>query len=246
MLIQLLSDVHVEFHGHPTRFFDNLLRQQTRRPEVLVLAGDIVPISKTYADLTLAAAARCANQVLLVLGNHDYYGASPVEVRAKLAMLQASIPNLWLLEQDAITIGTTTFAGATTWFSNCEQVQKLKASLNDYYQIKDFEPWVYQQHEAALQFWQDTATEADIWITHHLPSELCVAPHFKGDPLNCFFVSTGMQELIEQRQPSYLLCGHSHNSINAKIGNTQILSNPYGYEERSLNRSFSYEYFIEV
>ena len=84
---------------------------------------------------------------------------------------------------------------------------------------------------------------------HHLPSYLSVAKQYKNDPFNCFFLSANMQQLIEERQPKYVIHGHTHDSKDYHIGKTRVICNPYGYDtwnKKKLNKDFKYDLIIEL
>ena len=82
-------------------------------------------------------------------------------------------------------------------------------------------------------------------MTHHLPSQQCVAPQHKDSPLNPFFVCD-MEDLILERQPSLWLFGHTHSSVDIQIGKTRLLCNPFGYADYEANPLFSNRLIIEV
>ena len=68
-----------------------------------------------------------------------------------------------------------------------------------------------------------------IVVGHHCPSELSVAPQYKGDLLNGAFRSK-LDDFIEARpQIRYWLHGHTHHNFNYWIGETRVVCNPRGY-----------------
>ena len=69
-----------------------------------------------------------------------------------------------------------------------------------------------------------------IVVGHHCPSELSVAPQYKGDLLNGAFRSK-LDDFIEARpQIKYWLHGHTHHNFNYWIGETRVVCNPRGYD----------------
>jgi Icc-related predicted phosphoesterase len=119
--------------------------------------------------------------------------------------------------------------------------------MNDFTQIKDFVPWVFKENERCIKFWNNV--EADVFITHHNPTYLGVPKKFKGDRLNCYYVEPRLGNIIMDKQPRYCIQGHSHSSVNYQIGDTKVISNPYGYESsdmRGLNKDFKYDYVIKL
>lgn len=68
-----------------------------------------------------------------------------------------------------------------------------------------------------------------IVVGHHVPSELGVAPAYKGNLLNAAFRSN-LDDFIEQRpQIKYWFFGHTHHNFNFWIGETHLACNPRGY-----------------
>ena len=85
-----------------------------------------------------------------------------------------------------------------------------------------------------------------IVVGHHCPSELSVAPQYKGDLLNGAFRSK-LDDFIEQRpQIKFWFHGHTHHNFNYWIGETRIVCNPRGYAgHESIADWFKLQY-IEV
>lgn len=236
------SDFHSEFWYPKDSLFQHLAEA-----DVLILAGDIVTFNRKSCETTIKAACNKYKNVIMIEGNHERYHTSPYWSLYKARRLEEKYPNFHLLDKQTITIEEVTFAGATTWFPNTPDAWILKDSLNDFTQIKDFVPWVFEENERCIEFWNNV--EADVWITHHNPSYLGMSERFKYNRLNCYYVEPRLGKAIEHSQPKYCIQGHSHSSVNYQIGETKIISNPYGYESsdmRGLNKEFRYDYVIEV
>ena len=248
MKILFLDDIHIECHGDNGKAFLNHLPKDV---DALIIAGDWVQFSKPYAEKVVRLFTEQYPHVISIFGNHEYWGSSPTEVANKVADIQDRLPNYcgqWHpLDKSTVTINNVTFAGATTWFPDTPESRLFQMQMNDFQYIKDFVPWVYEENERCIEFWE--TVEADIWISHHLPSYKAVDPKFATSPINCYFVEPALEGLIGYKQPKYFLGGHTHNSYNFNIGNTVCLSNPYGYESsdmRGLNNKFKYDYVIEI
>jgi predicted phosphodiesterase len=88
-------------------------------------------------------------------------------------------------------------------------------------------------HEKMLAYVDHATRDPGSYIVvgHHCPSELSVAPQYKGDLLNGAFRSS-LDEFIEARpQIRYWLHGHTHHNFNYWIGETRVVCNPRGYIE---------------
>ena len=117
--------------------------------------------------------------------------------------------------------------------------------MTDFSAIEDFESWVYEENARAVALFEEWLRPGDIVVTHHLPSQRCVAPRFVGHPLNPFFVCD-LTNLIVERQPRLWLHGHSHGSMRVQIGETTVLCNPFGYAVEAPNHEFVDRLVVEV
>lgn len=235
MRIQLASDLHTEMHrdGGMT-IFNEILTDA----DVLVLAGDI-GCAKFPEDLQAAIgiAAEHYAHVIYVPGNHEYYGSSPEETRKLLKALP--FENVHTPENEAVTIAGQRFLCGTGWFlpSLNESAQR---HMNDFFQIRNFQPWVYEQN-LAFRKALCSVEETDIVVTHHLPTDASISPRFVGSALNDFFVSD-FDEFMGI--PKLWLHGHTHDRKDYRVGNTRVVCNPLGYPtERT---SFDPGLIIEV
>lgn len=239
----ILDDAHIEFHGDSKSRFITQLADA----DVLLVAGDFVTYGRKSCETTIKAACEKYKYVIVTNGNHEYFSSSPYWVDHKVSKLKEKYSNFHHLNKETVTIEGITFAGATTWFPNTPDAWLLRNHINDFTQIKDFVPWVFEENERCIEFWNNV--EADVFITHHAPSYMSVHPNYKSDRTNCYYVEPRLGNLIMEKQPKYVCHGHMHHSVNYQIGETKIISNPYGYEtsdDRGLNKDFRYDYIIEL
>jgi len=86
------------------------------------------------------------------------------------------------------------------------------------------------------------AEKPDIVLTHHLPTEVVIAPKWKGKPGNEYFANNyGKAEQIGAKLWHF---GHTHDTIDMVHENTRYICNPYGYHNVAYNDEF--ENFKEV
>jgi Icc-related predicted phosphoesterase len=235
MRLQLLSDLHFEFHRDSGRSFVDSL--DSTGIDVLVLAGDIAVAEGIPPALALLCERFRDAAVVFVHGNHEFYGSDRNLVVAITKQTQAENPNLVWLDSSGTELHGFKFLGAPLWFPRPTVDERLKHAMNDFSAIEDFESWVYEENAKAIAFFERQLRPGDIVVTHHLPSQLCVAPRFTGHPLNPFFVCD-LTGLIIERRPRLWLHGHSHASVRVQIGETTVLCNPFGYAVEELNPGF--------
>lgn len=235
MNIALLSDLHLErfTFQEAIRFIKGF---DPNGIDVLVLAGDILPVKLGAAFLELFA-ERYKN-VVYVGGNHCWWGQS-VEKTQKI--LQAlSIPNFHYLENKTVEIDGQRFLGATLWFDQ-KEVERLGhdwQDWSDFITIQGSYPWIYEQNKLTIEWLENNIQAGDVVVSHHMPSYQCVAPQFKGSQYNCFFAND-LDDLIIRKEPKYWFSGHTHSSYDLTINKTRLVSNPYGYHDREVNDYFN-------
>lgn len=103
-------------------------------------------------------------------------------------------------------------------------------------------------HEKMLDYVDHVTRDPGSYIVvgHHCPSELSVAPQYKGDLLNGAFRSS-LDDFIEARpQIKVWIHGHTHVPFSYWIGDTRVYCNPRGYiGHESIADCFQLKY-IEV
>jgi Icc-related predicted phosphoesterase len=243
MRLQLLSDLHFEFHRDGGRSFVSSL--DPTGIDVLVLAGDIAVADGILPALGLLCRRFRDASVVYVHGNHEFYRSDCASVRAVTERARSVNPNLVWLDSSAAEVRGVRFLGAPMWFPRTVVDERLRRSMNDFVVIAAFESWVYEENAKAVAFFREHLRPGDIVVTHHVPSQRCVAPRFVGSSLNPFFVCD-LTDLILDRQPGFWLHGHSHASTSQQIGATTVLCNPFGYARAELNPEFADRLVVEI
>lgn len=236
MEIFLTSDLHLEFLT-PAKF------PKFPDADLLILAGDILCISdytkrkREYIQWFSRLADRYP-QILMVMGNHEYYGGRWESAADCISGLLPS--NMKLLRNELFTFEGVNFFGGTLWTNLTNPMDDLYARdhMNDYYMVRS------GNHDKKLLPIQTTmentqcinalkevllAVEDLFVITHHAPSYQSVSEHFRNDPLNCAYANN--LDMFIQNNPKikHWVHGHMHRSVNYTIGDCKVISNPYGY-----------------
>jgi len=242
MRLLVASDVHTEFHADGGRsFVDDL---DPRGIDVLVLAGDIAVGAHIPAALGLFCERFRDAVVVYLHGNHEFYGSSRPEVLELTRRAAERLDNLRWLDVSEATIRGVRFVGAPLWFPDAPAAAPFKRGMNDFHQIADLEVWVYEENRRAREL-LDTVLPGDVVVTHHLPSQRSVAPQYRDNPLNPFFVCD-VESTILARRPSVWIHGHTHSSLDYVLGETRVVCNPFGYVRYEENREFSFKCTLEV
>lgn len=226
--IQILSDLHLEFHKDEGREFVRKLKVEA---DMLILAGDVIPLTSfDVAKHTLGMFCERWQDVFYVPGNHEYYHSNPKAVSQILTGLNEEFGNLMAVRQGRLKKHQYPWViGTTLWFPETPEALRYRRSMSDFRVIADFEPWVYEESARGLEFLKEALTPGCIVVTHHLPHPDCVDAKYKGNPLNPFFLNTLAVPLVESGQASLWVYGHTHTPMDFRIGPTRLICNPVGY-----------------
>ena len=231
-----MSDLHLEMK-------DNLEYLKTTRFEVggdiLVLAGDIIYLRDTIAvyNSFWDWAAKNYQQVLLVPGNHEFYGYDDVAKRGD-SWQRKLRENISYHQNQVVRIDDTDFILSTLWSHIKEEdMFDVWRGMNDFHRVlyhgRLFTPDDFNwEHERSLHFLKKVVAESTakhiVVVTHHLPTLAVVTSRHVGSVLNSAF-ATELGDFIADSRIDYWIYGHSHTNIDSMIGNTKIVSNQLGY-----------------
>jgi Icc-related predicted phosphoesterase len=221
MDILLLSDLHFELHrDHGAEF----LKRLNTKAEVLVLAGDIC--GGWMLPEVMGKFCAKYSRVVLTHGNHEFYRSSRPEVIKFTERACRQNRNLYWLDCKTATIDGIKFHGTPLWFKEAPLAPKHE--MNDFTQIEKFESWVYSENQRAVEYLTKNVEKGDVVVTHYLPTNGSVAPQYRGNPLNPFFLCD-VEGLIRIKEPALWCHGHTHASFDYQVGETRVVCNPLGY-----------------
>lgn len=244
MRIQVLSDIHAEFH---TDFGEEFVTKYLRPKgvDVLLIAGDMgVGDSLLYSLKIISNHYRNAS-VLYVPGNHDFYNSAFLRTLTNLHVLESAIDNLFIMNNRMVAIDGVNFVGSTLWFREKKEYKTYAPMLSDFNLIKNFEDRVFKENRKCLNFLNWHVRNDSVVITHHMPALQSVPTRFLDDPLTMFFLCN-MEKLIKERKPKLWVHGHAYDSFNYMLGKTHIICNPLGYVGRYMNADFISNMMIDL
>lgn len=241
MIIQILSDLHVEFHRDFGKSFVDSM--DPSGVDVLIIAGDYIPLNDAPSAehiFKLICDRYKLAYVLFVPGNHEFYGSKSIENGiGVLRDFEAKISNLHVLYNNLLRIGSIDFIGTTLWFEYvAARDSHLNSLLNDFGYIGNFRKDVIIEHKKALEFLDWHCTPDSVVITHHYPLPQSIHPQFEGSRINHFF-GCDLSEFIVEATPKMWVHGHTHCSFNYKYADTHVICNPFGYLAYDTNQEFS-------
>lgn len=235
MRIQVLSDLHNEFH---------VFIPINTGADLIVLAGDI---DNGDEGLKWARKMWPDTKIVYVIGNHEYYNRDYADTLALLRQT-AHAQDITLLEENEAVIDGVRFLGATLWtdfeYSGAENkekdIEEGQRRLTDFKVIRNgalgmFTPAdsiALHQHSLA---WLKARLEEPfdgktVVVTHHLPSNKSVPERFMGTPLSACFVSH-LDYLFGKMD--LWIHGHTHDCFDYVANGTRVVCNPKGYIKKT-------------
>jgi predicted phosphohydrolase len=248
--IQYASDTHLE--RKPSRF------KHIIKPvgDILVLSGDIGhPFRKIYYQF-LKWCSRKFKHVVLIAGNHEYYGSSLKKGKKKLQKIcrQTGVSFLdrgvlELPEYNIVILGTTLWS-----YIPYEACFHVMMSINDYECIEGFTPLSSNElfydnmcwlRDTIKKYLTETSYEIVV-ATHHAPiPEITSAVEHRGKRNNCAFASD-CSSVMEGAK--VWIFGHTHFNTTFEHktpkGSVIVTCNQRGYPRE--NTGYDPSKFLEI
>jgi len=218
----------------------------------LILAGDLWEGTRPLMhaeESWLAPLAERYRYVIIVLGNHDYWGETLNKFTEKFKNMikDMHLNNVYLLDDEAITLEGVRFVGGTLWTDFNKQdpftMWRAKEHMNDYRYIRFLRGNQYTKLQANDILDAHRKTKATIFnnakkdegvkkivcVTHHSPSFQGMHVNYAhlGDS-NGYYHSELGNEIVDT-EIDYWIHGHTHNPVDYMIGNTRVINNAVGY-----------------
>ncbi|MCA1436788.1 metallophosphoesterase [Bradyrhizobium sp. BRP20] len=252
MRLWVMSDIHVELtHG-----WDILPAEARPDFDVMIVAGDLIPRAERGVRWLLERVPE--RPVLYVMGNHEPYGED-IDIDLEKARTAAAGTNIHILQNDTVRIDNVIFAGATLWtdfalhgdphgamaLAGDRMNDFKKIRINNYRQrflphhalTRHVKSWAFLEAEM-----RKTRGEEDrmVVVTHHAPvrrslpgpsrpgSDPILDPAYRSD-LTRLMVSQPDDGRGALRPADLWIFGHTHESFDAVVGETRVVSNAKGY-----------------
>lgn len=251
-IVDIISDLHTEFLtpdelqelldrywplNHPNGSSDGHDRESNK---ILVLAGDIGRVSSAGYRQVMERTSQVYRQVLVVFGNHEFYGVDYDEVMTNAATICKDLPNVIILNRHVYESDDYLAVGCIMW----SEIEKNEAvpvlqSVNDFRAIPGHS-LSHRNHlyKEELKWLEDTLqqqrfrTKPLICVTHFLPTYKMIHSDYCGSFINSAFANR-LDRLLSFAD--LWVCGHSHKTVQRKIGSTLLCCNPLGYPEENDN-----------
>ena len=219
----IVSDIHFEYRTEAKRIsFVNSLPVDAI--DCIVIAGDIGPLH------SLRLFAERYPAVVVVLGNHNYWGKWIVETHNEMKAVCDKYHNIIWLNGTTAKVCDITFAGTTLWFRDISDNYLYEDCWADYMSVKDGRQGIIAENERALDF-VTRLKACDVFVMHHLWSKRCIDPRYAASPENRFFVCD-IEHDMARLAPKLIINGHTHSGFDFMFGSSRAVCCPYGNYDR--------------
>ncbi|HTI69391.1 MAG TPA: metallophosphoesterase [Candidatus Limnocylindria bacterium] len=236
MRIRVLSDIHLEF--------EDWVPPQVEA-DVVVIAGDL---NKATRGLPWIKRHFPSVPVVYLAGNHEFYGQTLENVLEDLRD-QTQSGQIHFLHNASVEIGEVVFLGCTLWtdfnlYGDPAVAGAYAArGMNDYRLIRTSPAYRRLKgrdtagfHAQSRRWLEATlpqfAGRKIVVATHHAPSAKSLNPAFEGDLLGAAYASP-LDDLVARSGAVLWIHGHTHRSVDYKIGETRIIANQRGYPDQT-------------
>lgn len=255
MRLWVFSDLHIDVNQR------HRLTLPDPRPahDAVVIAGDIC--HGLGAAVQFIAGEKLNDRpVVLVAGNHEFYGFDRHGELASGRSEAAGFPNVHLLERDAVEIDGVAFFGCTLWtdykYAGVREQARAKflagQRLNDHRLIANgtgvWSPQDALEEHNGSRAWLAAelargGAAPKVVVTHHAPSPASVHVRYRDDLLTAAFASD-LGDLVGRA--TLWVHGHMHAPADYVQDGCRVLANPRGYVGIKEDREFNPGLVIEV
>lgn len=253
MEIQVVSDLHLDFVKSPIKNWRKIVEPVA---PYLCILGDTIELSNiTVFKHFLEKLAPHWKHIILINGNHEFYGYKSRHNKEKLLKKQARVlkefDNITLLENSYIDLTeeekTVRVAGSVLWsYVPKHAVEDVEWYMNDYRSIytgkrtidtKITNSW----HEEAVRFLTKTIEESPhpvAILTHHAPlmygtsDPKYIESKDRDRRLTQHGFATNLEGLMKDKVIFWAF-GHTHWCCDFFYRGTRIYSNARGYDNET-------------
>lgn len=242
MKLLILSDLHLEVWRDQVP----LSTAMKERTDIVILAGDIDTGTR---GISWAETFFSGIPVIYVHGNHEAYGQHLDQLQLALDEASQKTKNVHFLQMRELRLGNVRFLGCTLWtdfrlFGDEHYAHAISACrevVNDYEQIRigpngpqkllpiDTERIHFQHRQWLKERLAEPYDGRTIVVTHMAPSMQSVTAKHTSDPASAAYASR-LDELA--RRADMWIHGHTHASLDYRLGGCRVLCNPLGYKNR--------------
>lgn len=239
MQIRIFSDIHLEFGDFQPKELPN------DKNTTLIIAGDLSGGLKGTKKF-LGRMTDQFGDVILVPGNHDYYGYEIQEIDEHYRNKEHKIKNFHYLNPGVFLKDNVRFIGACLWtdydnenpliMNEAARIMRNEMSLikvdEEIHSYPSIFSGINKEHRAFIKQQLDIPFEGKtVIISHHAPIlDLVWRRGEDSFKFSTIFGNTKMEEFfVPEANYQLWIHGHTHTFYDNTVNGHRILCNPRGY-----------------
>jgi len=221
---------------------------------ILIIAGDLW-VGYRFLNVGdyswISKVAARFKQVLVVLGNHDYWKDIDIVNGGRKMnedLQDMCLFNVKVLDCDTFEAEGKIFVGATLWtdmrkedpWSMFQMPNIMIPDSKIGYEFGENGAWTrftsqrwistHYKHRDYIKLIAEQSRDKDvIVITHHLPLEQMGDPMYTGHNSNCYYSSDLSNLILDNPNIKFWCAGHSHVENDFMFEHCRMYMNPVGY-----------------
>jgi predicted phosphodiesterase len=265
--LRIYSDLHQD-HREPHYWYPPVLPDDAET--TLILAGDlwtgsdfishpIVGTNNEYFSWIEKVAPRF-KQVLIVLGNHDYWPTNRALTikeggrKCNEMLYDRGLMNVQVLDCDNVLDGDVLFVGCTLWTDMDNMDPLTMHNMTNFMRYDGriayetgpsgawsrflSERWVYthMRHRDYLKLiFEQNRDKKIVAITHHIPLKTVSDPAFQSAHGNGYYSSDLSELILDNPHVKLWAYGHTHYQNETMLGDTLLVNNCVGYKHQAMD-----------
>jgi Icc-related predicted phosphoesterase len=182
--------------------------------------------------------------VIAIAGNHEFYGGDWIDSIRVLREEYERHSNVHFMENNVLTVGDTTFIGATLWTDMNKRdpltLHTVTNGMNDFIKIRHdglgytkLRAWHWvERHTDSVNYIRDQlahALDKVVVVSHHAPSFQSIDARYRTQrEMNGAYASDLSDLILDNPKIKLWIHGHTHSPHDYMIGDTRVLCNPRG------------------
>ncbi len=258
--IRIYSDFHLDHYPVAALWYPPELTDD--KETILILAGDLWVGYRwiKHADNSwIKDVASRFKEILVVLGNHDYWPQGRLSIvggatKCNALLLDQGIMNVHVLDTATFAMDDVLFVGATLWtdMHNADAFAMHNMSTAMRYDGKiaydttgrftrfSSNKWIqtHREHRAYIELIAKQNKDKKIAVlTHHLPLKLMSTPIQDDASYDAYYYSELDTLILNNENIVLWACGHSHTQLDQMFGNCRLYMNAVGYKGNEINNA---------
>lgn len=252
MKVQFASDLHLDCREHIELDAGSVIGRLAyckRDARVLVLGGDTAELRDPWSWLGwLSQMRKHWDEIVVVPGNHEYYGLDRGEANHLMGRLMESVEGVNFIEDGLHPVlGSADYliGGSVLWYEDHPLTRAMESGINDFTEIVDCSDWVYEAGRVSRAWAQDETLEKCSLMVTHVPTDSRLLDRPPTGLSRFYF-----HQLDSWKRAPVWASGHTHLAFDRELptndAEKRFVSNALGYPGEPCERHFNWSLLLDL